>query len=208
MIERDFDVPFVADLALREKQIQQNYRPIMAVHKWFARRPGTLFRALILSEFVKGPLRDQFYQGQSLKSLRVLDPFMGGGTTLVEANRVGCAITGLDINPMAWWIVRQEILDLDLAAYRQAADALRQTLEDDIGPLYRTRCLDCGSEEAHVKYFLWVKSPPCQRCGKPVDLFPNYLLTGDWNVCAPNKRCRDVLPLRIYGLTPAVPALA
>jgi adenine-specific DNA methylase len=50
MIERDFDVPFVADLALREEQIQQNYRPIMAVHKWFARRPGTLFRALILVE--------------------------------------------------------------------------------------------------------------------------------------------------------------
>ena len=45
-IERDFDVPFVAGLALREKQIQQNYRPIIAVHKWFARRPGTLFRAL------------------------------------------------------------------------------------------------------------------------------------------------------------------
>jgi hypothetical protein len=42
MIEHDFDVPFVADLALREKQIQQNYRPIMAVHKWFARRPGVL----------------------------------------------------------------------------------------------------------------------------------------------------------------------
>jgi adenine-specific DNA methylase len=55
MIERDFDVPFVADLALREKQIQQNYRPIMAVHKWFARRPGTLFRALILSEAVRHP---------------------------------------------------------------------------------------------------------------------------------------------------------
>jgi hypothetical protein len=34
MIERGFDVPFVADLALREKQIQQNYRPIMAVQKW------------------------------------------------------------------------------------------------------------------------------------------------------------------------------
>ncbi len=116
MIERDFDVPFVADLALREKQIQQNYRPIMAVHKWFARRPGTLFRALILSEFVKGPLREEFYLGQSLKGLRVLDPFMGGGTTLIEANRVGCAITGLDINPMAWWIVRQEITDLDLGA--------------------------------------------------------------------------------------------
>jgi adenine-specific DNA methylase len=179
MIERDFDVPFVADLALREKQIQQNYRPIMAVHKWFARRPGTLFRALILSEFIKGPLRDEFYQGQSLKSLSVLDPFMGGGTTLIEANRVGCSVTGLDINPMAWWIVRQEITDLDLGAYRQAADALRRALEQDIGSLYRTKCLECGSEEAHVKYFLWVKSPPCQRCRKPVDLFPNYLVAED-----------------------------
>jgi hypothetical protein len=49
-IEHAFDVPFVAALALKEKQIQQNYRPIIAVHKWFARRPGTLFRALLLSE--------------------------------------------------------------------------------------------------------------------------------------------------------------
>jgi len=55
MIERDFDVSFIADLALREKQIQQNYRPIIAVHKWFARRPGTLFRGLLLSEFGKCP---------------------------------------------------------------------------------------------------------------------------------------------------------
>jgi len=46
MIEQLFDIPFVAGLALREKQIQQNYRPPIAVHKWFARRPGTLFRAL------------------------------------------------------------------------------------------------------------------------------------------------------------------
>jgi hypothetical protein len=48
MIEKDFDVPFVAQLAQREKQIQQHYRPIIGVHKWFARRPGTLFRALLL----------------------------------------------------------------------------------------------------------------------------------------------------------------
>lgn len=40
-IETRFDIPLVAALALREKQIQQHYRPIIAVHKWFARRPGT-----------------------------------------------------------------------------------------------------------------------------------------------------------------------
>jgi len=60
MIERDFDIPFIANLALREKQIQQNYRPIIAVHKWFARRPGTLFRGLLLSEFIEKSLSKPF----------------------------------------------------------------------------------------------------------------------------------------------------
>jgi adenine-specific DNA methylase len=46
-IEKHFDIPFISNLALREKQIQQNYRPIIAVHKWFARRPVTLFRGSI-----------------------------------------------------------------------------------------------------------------------------------------------------------------
>ena len=62
MIERDFDVSFIADLALREKQIQQNYRPIIAVHKWFARRSGTLFRGLLLAEFAEAPLKESFYR--------------------------------------------------------------------------------------------------------------------------------------------------
>jgi len=60
MLERNFDVAFISDLALREKQIQQNYRPIIAVHKWFARRPGTLFRGLLLSEFSSEPLKKSF----------------------------------------------------------------------------------------------------------------------------------------------------
>jgi adenine-specific DNA methylase len=42
MIENSFNIEFVSNLASREKQIQQKYRPIIAVHKWFARRPGTL----------------------------------------------------------------------------------------------------------------------------------------------------------------------
>ena len=70
MIERDFDLPFIADLALREKQIQQNYRPVIAVHKWFARRPGTLFRGLILAEFSSRPLRDVFYHANDLPLAR------------------------------------------------------------------------------------------------------------------------------------------
>src|SRR5207253_9998077 len=84
-IERDFAIPFVAGMALREKQIQQNYRPIIAVHKWFARRPGSLFRALLLAEFGDGPLCERFFDSNRLQGIRVADPFMGGGTPLLEA---------------------------------------------------------------------------------------------------------------------------
>lgn len=178
-IEKDFDVPFIASLALREKQIQQNYRPIIAVHKWFARRPGTLFRGLILSEYSEKPLPEAFYASNNLKGITIADPFMGGGTPLIEANRVGCDVLGYDINPMAWWIVNREIEHLDLEAYRNAAGNLVADLEKRIGHLYRTRCLKCNSPQAHVKYFLWVKEQNCRHCGKEIDLFPGFLLSED-----------------------------
>lgn len=175
-VERQFDVPFVADLALREKQIQQNYRPVIAVHKWFARRPGTLFRALLLSEFVEGPLRQTFFQSHNLKGIRIADPFMGGGTPLLEANRIGCDVVGYDINPMAYWIVQQEIAHLNLDAYREAASRLHTWLEKEVGHLYQTKCLECNQFDAHVKYFLWVKGHTCSNCGKESDLFPGFVL--------------------------------
>lgn len=136
MIEHSFDVPFVAAMALREKQIQQNYRPIIAVHKWFARRPGTLFRALLLSEFRESTLRDIYFEANTLAGIRVADPFMGGGTPLLEANRLGCDVIGYDINPMAYWIVRQEMEHLDLIAYRKAANMLLAELTKTIGSFY------------------------------------------------------------------------
>ena len=176
MIEKHFDIPFIADLALREKQIQQNYRPIITVHKWFARRPGTLFRGLLLSEFSKEDLAESFYRSNQFSGLQVADPFMGGGIPLIEANRLGCDITGYDINPMAYWIVRQEIEHVDLDRYMAAAAALRSRLEQKIGGLYRTKCLECQSEHAQVKYFLWIKVQTCKKCGADVPLFPGYMI--------------------------------
>ncbi|WP_321494533.1 DNA methylase [uncultured Desulfobacter sp.] len=179
MIEKKFDMSFISSIALREKQIQQNYRPIIGVHKWFARRPGTLFRGLLLSEFLEGQLQETFYKSNNLSGLHICDPFMGGGTPIIEANRVGCDVTGFDINPMSFWIVKQEIDHLDLESYLNTAQALRATLEHKIGAFYRTSCSCCGSQKAHVKYFLWVKIISCHQCGASIDLFPGYLLSSD-----------------------------
>ena len=130
MIERHFDIPFVAGLALREKQIQQNYRPIIAVHKWFARRPGTLFRSLLLSEFVEEPVRQSYYRGHSLAGTRILDPFMGGGTTLVEGARLGFQVSGSDLNPIAWFICRNELSGSDPEATEAEPPVRPQNVKD------------------------------------------------------------------------------
>ena len=203
-IERRFDVPFVAALALREKAIQQNYRPVIAVHKWFARRPGTLFRGLLLSEFVDAELRDSYFRSNSLRGKRIADPFMGGGTPLVEANRLGAEIAGWDINPMAWWIVGRELEDLDVAAYEEAGRELVEDLRNQVGDLYQTECTRCG-DPAPVKYFLWVKTQPCTSCQRRIDLFPGYLVATNARhprnvlVCAGCGRLAEVIDRKSPG---------
>ncbi len=204
-IEQNFNVSFVAALALREKQIQQNYRPIIAVHKWFARRPGTLFRALTLAEFGDGPVEDLFFRANSFPGKQVADPFMGGGTPLIEANRVGCDVLGFDINPMSAWIVREEIEHLDLTAYRAAADALLAALRADLDALYRTDCPLYGDKDVPAKTFLWVKEIDCESCGTAVPLFPGYLVSEDARhpanvlVCSECEQLNEVADLTKPG---------
>lgn len=178
-IEANFDIPFIASLALKEKQIQQNYRPIIAVHKWFARRPGTLFRGLVLAEFGDKPVSETFFRGNHFSGKVIADPFMGGGTPVIEANRLGCDVIGYDINPMSAWIVREKLEHLSLHAYREAAYGLIATLERDLGALYRTDCPHYGDTDVPVKYFLWIKVLPCEHCAHDMDLFPGYLVADD-----------------------------
>ncbi|MGH7784231.1 MAG: DUF1156 domain-containing protein, partial [Candidatus Binatia bacterium] len=153
-IENTFDISLIAALALKEKQIQQNYRPIIGVHKWFARRPGSLFRGLVLSEFGDEPLAKTYFRANDFSGRVIADPFIGDGTPLIEANRVGCDVIGFDINPMATWIVQEEIAHIDLRSYRETATDLISTLEGEIGDFYLTDCPFYGDENVPVKYFL------------------------------------------------------
>jgi adenine-specific DNA methylase len=174
-LEEHFDPVFTTALALREKQIQQEYRPIIGVHKWFARRPGTVFRSLLLAEFngVES-LQTGYWIGHHLHGV-IADPFMGGGTTVFEANRLGFSVVGTDTNSMAYWIVRQSLVPLDGEAFAATAREVTSDIECHLGNFYSTSCIKCG-ETAPVKYFLWVKVAPCPACGRENDLFPGHLL--------------------------------
>lgn len=174
-LERDFDAAFTSALALREKQIQQNYRPIIGVHKWFARRPGTVFRNLLLAEFNGEEALDTGYWRAHDFDGVIADPFMGGGTPIYEANRLGFSVVGTDVNPMAYWVVRQSLAELELVSFVQTAERVIAEVEWRIEDFYRTCCGQCG-DSVPVKYFLWVKIQPCPHCGLDNDLFPGYLL--------------------------------
>lgn len=199
MLENRFDDALIGGLASAEKQIQQNFRPVIAVHKWFARRPGSLFRGLLLSEFDDRPLGGSYFDSHELEGV-VLDPFMGGGTTLFEANRLGLSVIGYDTNPLSRWVCERELEALDVDAFELAAEEIAQTVEAQVGDLYKTRCEECGCEAA-VKFFLWVKTHLCE-CGEETLLFPGALVAGrgmkrhthDVLICQSCRRVEQFLP--------------
>lgn len=155
-------------------------RPVYQMHKWWARRLGSVFRALILGAFAKAEESDvemwrRFIGGSDLGARVILDPFMGGGTGVVEAIRLGCRVIGVDINPVAWFITKKEIEPVDLADLDAAYRHLEETAGQRIKKYYHTRCP--SGHEAAVMYFFWVKVAECPRCGQEVQLFPNYELS-------------------------------
>ncbi len=65
----------------------------------------------------------------------VLDPFVGSGTTLVEAGRLGLGACGGDINPAAVVLARvYETINFDAANRAAVLNGLRDRLHDVIGP--------------------------------------------------------------------------
>jgi adenine-specific DNA methylase len=156
---------------MREKQVQQVMRPVISIHKWFARRPGSVFRSLLLAEFGQDAVADAYWQEHSLSKV-VADPFMGGGTTVYESLRLGCSVVAGDINPMSAWLVREAVAHVDVRAVRAAGLEVWEALRSQTRDLYVTTCRTCA-QPADVKYFLWVKTVDCPACASQVVLQPN-----------------------------------
>jgi putative DNA methylase len=50
--------------------------------------------------------REEIRNAYSGRAPKVLDPFAGGGAIPLEAMRLGCEVTAVDINPVAWFILK------------------------------------------------------------------------------------------------------
>ena len=84
------------------------------VLKWIGTKPKSGGRRKIDqydadAEFRESELawfREEIKKAYGGRAPRVLDPFAGGGAIPLEAMRLGCEATAVDINPVAWFILK------------------------------------------------------------------------------------------------------
>ncbi len=176
-IEKSFPVQHLNRVAMAEGNSK---KPIYRMHKWWARRLGSVFRMITISAFSSSAESDftiwrKFCNGANLDGVTVLDPFMGGGTIIVEALRLGCKVIGVDINPVAWFITKKEVESVDLDDLDNAFLSLEKSAGSLIKQYYCTKCPE--GHDAEVMYFFWVKVAKCTSCNSIIRLFPNYELS-------------------------------
>jgi adenine-specific DNA methylase len=129
LIEADFPLRKVSEESVREKNIRHGH--ISTLHIWWSRKPLAASRATALAallpdepgqreellalvrdiapwEVVSNGNAPQIEKARELireafggRAPRVLDPFAGGGSILLEALRLGCETYALDYNPVA-----------------------------------------------------------------------------------------------------------
>ena len=79
-------------------------------------------------------------KAENFKDLKVLDCFMGGGTTLVEGSRLGFQVTGVDLNPVAWFVVKNELACTDPKEVAKFFDEIESEVKPVIQPFYVADC--------------------------------------------------------------------
>lgn len=165
----------VSNLAKKESWRKEINRPIYHIHKWWAQRLGSVFRANIIHALGtnSGNEWDQFYKRHSYGSV-VLDPFMGSGTTLGEALKLGCNVIGCDINPVSSFLVREELRHVDLRAVEQEYRRLDSTVGKQIRSYHHT--IAPNGERMDVLYYFWVMTVSTPS-GEVVPLFRNYVVS-------------------------------
>lgn len=180
-----FPLHDLAAFAMREGR---RPRAVYTAHKWFARRLATVFRALLIGA-VSGPEDDfwsAYYGETSLRGLRVLDPFVGGGTSVVEASRLGASTFAVDVDPIACCVTRLELMAAEIPDLVDALHELQSTVGRQLEPHHRFRAAD--GQEYQVLHHFWVQVVTCSDCGLEFDAHPNYQLAHDgrkqWVFCS------------------------
>lgn len=169
LIEDHFPYEQLSVIAEQESWRKEINRPPAYIHKWWARRLGSVFRGLIIGgmELPGTDFFEKYYSSTSYRGKTVFDPFMGSGTTVHEAIKLGATAIGSDINPVSTTMVRA-------AADVYAREEVVKTFEEiDAHCKERIKHFYKANYEGKlvdVLYYFWVKTISCDDCGYEISL--------------------------------------
>jgi adenine-specific DNA methylase len=169
--DENFPFELISEIAERESWRKEINRPIYHIHKWWAQRLGSVFRAITIGALSPSGTNvfEAFYQPLRLPKAVVFDPFMGSGTTVGEAVKLGARAIGRDINPVAHFLVRNALALHDRKEILTEFNRIAADVSETIQSFYKTELPD--GREATVLYWFWVKTVSCPDCSEEVDLF-------------------------------------
>ena len=149
-----FPFEALSDIAEKESWRKEINRPSTHIHKWWAQRLGTVFRAMAIAAFAPpgADIFDLFYKPVRIPEGTVFDPFMGSGTTLAEAVKLGARAIGRDINPVAHFLVKCALAVHDRAAILETYRAVEQDVAGTLKSYYQTTLAD-GTKADVLYYF-------------------------------------------------------
>jgi len=117
----------------------KTHSPVYTMAKYWARRPWNVFRELTSHYTSTGDI--------------VLDPFCGGGVTVVESLILRRKVIGVDINPLATYITEKEVSPLNIEKFWDAFNELEKELKPLVEEIYQTFCPNCKN----VSIINWVE---------------------------------------------------
>ena len=149
-LEVDFPILPVNQIAAIEGNAG---KPIYQMSKWWARRRSSVFRSLLIAAAARAPddpavaaktVWEAYYANHQTRGafsdLKVADFFMGGGTTIVEGSRLGMRMYGTDLNPVAWFIVRNALSDVTRSEVEALLADVEAEVRPQIMPFYARAC--------------------------------------------------------------------
>ena len=140
-------------LAQIESYNKHLFRPNTYLHKWWARRSGVTFR-YILKQLSSEPALRDFYTPGGLEGLTILDPMMGGATTLHEAIRLGANIIGYDVDPIPVLQARATLTEISLEEKRAVFNKFFEKLHNSLSSYFETSCPTC-QEKSVMQFMLY-----------------------------------------------------
>ena len=224
-IEVTFPIKEVSEESAREKNIRHGH--ISTLHIWWARRPlassrATTYAALIpypstekeakdkakfiadlskwessLNEKLIKEAREDILKANGGKTLRVLDPFAGGGSIPLECLRLGLETHAVEYNPVAVLILKctleypqkygkqnkvkrnEGLFELEkeeiplIADVRKWGEWVLEKAREEIGKFYPE------DEDGSIPVgYIWARTIPCQNpsCGAEISLMRQFWL--------------------------------